>query len=51
VDVVLPVRDRIMPCVFAMVTQAYNSVYSAEASPSLARLLPCINIDLHDVTQ
>ena len=52
VDIALPLQDRILPCLFAMLESAYISMWSAkstEDAPSLSRLLPELDVHLCDL--
>ena len=50
-DIVLPLEERILPCLFAMVESAYTTLwgfYDKEVAPPLSSLLPELDVHLWD---
>ena len=46
----LPLEDRILPCLFAMLETAYNTLWDAQTErPPLSTLLPQLDIHLSDL--
>ena len=52
-DIALPVQERVLPCLFAMLEAAYLTLWGAEKlvhdAPPLTRLLPELDVHLCDL--
>ena len=52
-DVALPIQDRVLPCLFAMLEAAYVALWSSSTPqkqpPSLTSLLPRLDVKLCDL--
>jgi hypothetical protein len=47
-DLVLPMRDRLMPCLFVMLQTAYIALWGPNGGPPLVELLPSLDLQLCD---
>lgn len=41
---IIPLRDRLLPIVFVMCTEAYTILWPAKDGPSLADMMPCMSV-------